>query len=104
MGKEDSAGVTGGTAIDNECDICGGDSYSAAELFNLDLKILPEDLNNYYKVEYIARESKKKGSQKINLQNIKIASNIILFSFIEEKILINYFYYKQYFLIKMIVI
>jgi len=40
LGKEDSAGVTGGTAIENECDICGGDSYSAAELFNLDLKIL----------------------------------------------------------------
>ena len=46
---------------------------------NYNLKILPEGLSNYRKVEYIARESIKKGSQKINLQNIKIASNIIKF-------------------------
>ena len=46
---------------------------------NYNLKILPEGLNNYHKVEYIARESNKKGSQKINLQNIKIAPNIIKF-------------------------
>ena len=44
---------------------------------NYNLKILPEGLNNYHKVEYIARESDEKASQKINLQNIKIASNII---------------------------
>jgi len=46
---------------------------------NYNLKILPEGLNNYHKVEYIARESSKKGKHKINLQNIKIASNIIKF-------------------------
>ena len=39
---------------------------------NYNLKILPEGLNNYHKVEYIARKSNKKGSQKINLQNIKM--------------------------------
>ena len=46
---------------------------------NYNLKILPEGLNNYHKVKYIARESSKKGNQKINLQDIKIASNIIKF-------------------------
>ena len=49
---------------------------------NYNLKILPEGLSNYHKVEYIARESNKKGSQKINLQNIKIASNIIKFIYL----------------------
>jgi glycosyltransferase involved in cell wall biosynthesis len=46
---------------------------------NYNLKILPEGLNNYHKVEYIVRESSKKGKHKINLQDIKIASNIIKF-------------------------
>ena len=46
---------------------------------NYNLKILPEGLNNYHKVEYIVRESSKKREHKINLQNIKIASNIIKF-------------------------
>ena len=49
---------------------------------NYNLKILPEGLNNYHKVEYIARKSNKKGSQKINLQNIRIASNIIKFIYL----------------------
>ena len=49
---------------------------------NYNLKILPEGLNNYHKVEYIARESNKKGNQKINLQNIKTASNIIKFIYL----------------------
>ena len=38
---------------------------------NLDLKILPEGLNNYYKVQYIVRNSNKKGDQQINLKNVK---------------------------------
>ena len=46
---------------------------------NLDLKILPEELNNYHKVEYIVRKSNKKGHQKINLKNVKVASNIFKF-------------------------
>ena len=46
---------------------------------NYNFKILPEGLNNYHKVECIVRESSKKGKHKINLQNIKIASNIIKF-------------------------
>ena len=49
---------------------------------NYNLKILPEGLNNYKKVRYIARESKKKGNHKINLQDIKIASNIIKFIYL----------------------
>ena len=32
---------------------------------NLDLKILPEDLNNYYKVQYIVRSSNKKKIKKL---------------------------------------
>ena len=46
---------------------------------NLDLKILPEELNSYYQVQYIVRSSKRKGNQKINLRNIKITSFFNLF-------------------------
>ena len=35
---------------------------------NLDLKILPEGLNNYHQVQYIVRSSNKKKYQKINLK------------------------------------
>ena len=49
---------------------------------NYNLKILPEGLNNHKKVRYIARESRKKGNHKINLQDIKIASNIIKFIYL----------------------
>ena len=48
---------------------------------NLDLKILPEGLNSYHKVQYIVRDSKKKKGQKINLENIKNSSNIMSFIF-----------------------
>jgi len=62
---------------------------------NLDLKILPEDLNKYHKVQYIVRKSKKKGGQKINLNNIKVASNIFKFIFFIFKTFkisnVNYF-------------
>jgi glycosyltransferase involved in cell wall biosynthesis len=46
---------------------------------NLDLKVLPEELNRYHKVKYIVRNSKKKNYQKINLDNIDISSNIVKF-------------------------
>ena len=46
---------------------------------NLDLKILPEELNEYYRVQYIVRNLSKKGDLKINLKNIKVASNIFKF-------------------------
>ena len=46
---------------------------------NLDLKILPEDLNNYYKVQYIVRSSDKRKDQKINLANVRPSSNIFKF-------------------------
>ncbi len=49
---------------------------------NLDLKILPEELNSYYQVQYIVRRSKRKGNQKINLRNIKITSFFNLFYYI----------------------
>ena len=48
---------------------------------NLDLKVLPEGLNDYYRVNYIVRKSKKKQDQKIDLQNIKVASSIFSFIF-----------------------
>ena len=46
---------------------------------NLNLKILPEGLNEYYEVQYIVRNSNKKGGQKVNLKNIKVALNIFKF-------------------------
>ena len=46
---------------------------------NLDLKVLPEGLSDYHQVQYIVRKSRKKGKQKINFKNIKIASNIFQF-------------------------
>ena len=54
---------------------------------NLDLKILPEDLNNYYKVQYIVRSSDKKKDQKINLDNVKPSSNILKFIYFIYKTL-----------------
>ncbi len=48
---------------------------------NLDLKVIPEGLNNYNDVHYIVRSSRKKGGQKINLKDIKSASNIFKFIF-----------------------
>ena len=45
---------------------------------NLDLKILPEGLNDYYQVQYIVRSSKKKKDQKINLKDVKTAPNIFM--------------------------
>ena len=47
---------------------------------NFDMKATPETLADYYSVEFIVRNSKKKGKNKLNLKNIKIGSNI--FSFI----------------------
>ena len=46
---------------------------------NYNLKILPEGLDRYFKVEFIARKSDTKEHHKLNLQSIKIASNIIQF-------------------------
>ena len=46
---------------------------------NLDLKILPEELNNYHQVQYIVRSSNKNKHQKINLKNINAATNILKF-------------------------
>ena len=46
---------------------------------NLDLKIIPEELNEYYKVQYIVRSSNKKRKQNIKLSDIKTASNIFQF-------------------------
>ncbi len=46
---------------------------------NYNFKILPEGLSRYFKVEYIVRKSNTKEHHKLNLQNVKIASNIIQF-------------------------
>ena len=54
---------------------------------NLDLKVLPEELNNYNQVQYIVRSSKKKSYQKINLRNIKIGSNFLQFIYFVMKTL-----------------
>jgi len=52
---------------------------------NLDLKILPEGLSEYHKIQYIVRRSNKKGGQKINLKNIKVTSNILKFIYFISK-------------------
>jgi len=62
--------------INNE-KVCEKDNEFYCDNYNL--KILPEGLNKYYQVQYIVRSSNKQGGHKINLQNIKIASNIIKF-------------------------
>tara|TARA_B110000438_G_scaffold212012_1_gene204117 strand:+ start:173 stop:1189 length:1017 start_codon:yes stop_codon:yes gene_type:complete len=49
---------------------------------NFDMKATPEALANYYSVEFIVRNAKKKGENKINLKKIKIGSNI--FSFVSH--------------------
>ena len=46
---------------------------------NLDLKVLPEGLSEHHQVQYIVRDSKRKGNQKINFRNIKTSSNIFKF-------------------------
>lgn len=48
---------------------------------NLDLKVVPEGLNNFFNVKFIARKAKKKGNQKIKLNNIDVAPNIFSFIF-----------------------
>ena len=46
---------------------------------NYNFKILPEGLDRYFKVEYIVRKSNVKENHELNLESIKIASNIIQF-------------------------
>lgn len=46
---------------------------------NLDLKVVPEELNKFFKVKYLVRSSNKKGGQQINLDDIQPASNIFKF-------------------------
>lgn len=48
---------------------------------NYNFKILPEGLNRYFNVEYIVRKSNIDESHELNLNKIKIASNIIQFIF-----------------------
>ena len=65
--------------INNEKVFEDNNEYSSN---NYNLKILPEGLNNYNKVKFIARESKNKGNHKINLKDIKTSSNIIKFIYL----------------------
>ena len=46
---------------------------------NFDMKFLPEGLRIHHNVQFIARRSKKKEGNKLNLENIKVASNIFGF-------------------------
>ena len=48
---------------------------------NFNFKILPEGLNRFFNVQYIARLSKTDEHHELNIKNIKIASNIIQFIF-----------------------
>ena len=46
---------------------------------NYNFKILPEGLNRYFNVEYIVRKSNVREHHKLNLDKIKVASNIFQF-------------------------
>ena len=46
---------------------------------NFNFKILPEGLNKFFNVQYIARKSKIDDHHELNLQNVTIASNIFEF-------------------------
>lgn len=46
---------------------------------NLDLKVVPEGLNNFFNVKFIARSSSKKGGQELNFLDILISKNIFVF-------------------------
>ena len=46
---------------------------------NFNFKILPEGLNKFFNVEYIARKSKTNEHHELSLNNVKTASNIIQF-------------------------
>ena len=48
---------------------------------NYNLKRLPEGLTKYYKIQFIARKSNLKENHELNLDNIRIASNIIQYIF-----------------------
>ena len=64
--------------LNNEKVFKDGDGFFCE---NLDLKIVPEGLNNFFNVKFIVRSSKKKGAQKLNLKDVNIASNIFLYIF-----------------------
>jgi len=49
---------------------------------NLDMKVLPEGLSEHHELQFIARKSKKKSNQKIEIDNIKLASNIVSFIYL----------------------
>jgi hypothetical protein len=44
--QEDCAGVAGGTAIEDECGVCGGGIADAAKLFNLDNFVFERGVTN----------------------------------------------------------
>ena len=44
---------------------------------NYNFKILPEGLSKFFKVKYIVRKSNVNENHKLNLRDIKIASNIL---------------------------
>ena len=46
---------------------------------NFNFKILPEGLNKFFNVQYIARKSNTDEHHELNLQSVKIASNLIQF-------------------------
>ncbi len=52
---------------------------------NLAMKVLPEGLANYNQTQLIARKSKKKGANKIQLENIKQTNNVFYFLYIIVK-------------------
>ena len=52
---------------------------------NVDLKSIPEGLSKNFKVSVVARKSNIKRFHNINLANIKVASNIFTFIYLQKK-------------------
>ena len=48
---------------------------------NIDLKSIPENLNKYSEINIIARYSKTERSKKIDIENINICKNILIYLF-----------------------
>ena len=63
---------------------------------NIDLKSIPESLNEQRNISIIARKSKKKRSKKIDIKNIKISSNIFFYLY---SIIKSFFKQKNTYLI-----
>ena len=59
---------------------------------NIDLKSIPESLNEETNVFIIGRRSKKPRSKKVDIENISVSSNIIFYLYLLNLIEVQYQY------------